>query len=214
MYVPSQFREDQVPVLHELIRQQPLAALVTSGPTGLFASHLPLLIEPEPAPFGTLVGHLARANPQWKDAAPGAEALAIFTGPQAYITPAWYATKAETGKVVPTWNYAAVHAYGTLRFFDDEARLLALVTRLTEAHEGKRAEPWAVSDAPADFVRGMVKAIVGFELVITRLEGKWKMSQNRPVVDIGRVVDGLRREGGPGEAAVAETVAERNRDRH
>ena len=213
VYLPPHFREDQVPVLHELIRQQPLAALVTSTPGGLYASHLPLLIEPEPAPFGTLVGHLARANPQWQEAAPGAEVLAIFTGPQTYITPAWYATKAETGKVVPTWNYAAVHAYGTLRFFDDETRLLALVTRLTETHEGKRAEPWAVSDAPPEFVRGMLRAIVGFELVITRLEGKWKMSQNRPPVDIGRIVDGLVREGGPGEAAVADVVAARNRDR-
>ena len=190
MYVPSQFREDQVPVLHELIRQQPLAALVTSTSGGLYASHLPLLIDPEPQPFGTLTGHLARANPHWQEATPGAEALAIFTGPQAYVTPSWYATKAETGKVVPTWNYAAVHAYGALRFFDDEARLLALVTRLTATHEGKRDQPWAVSDAPADFVRGMVRAIVGFELVITRLEGKWKMSQNRPPVDVGRVVDG------------------------
>jgi transcriptional regulator len=213
VYVPPHFREDQVPVLHELIRQQPLAALITATPGGLYASHLPLLIEPEPAPLGTLVGHLARANPQWREAAAGAEVLAIFTGPQAYITPSWYATKQETGKVVPTWNYAAVHAYGTLRFFDDEARLLALVTRLTETHEGKRAEPWAVSDAPDDFVRGMLRAIVGFELVITRLEGKWKMSQNRPPVDIGRIVDGLAREGGPGEAAVAELVAARNRDR-
>ncbi len=213
VYLPPHFREDQVPVLHEMIRQQPLAALVSSTPGGLYASHLPLLIEPEPAPFGTLVGHLARANPQWQEATPGAEVLAIFTGPQAYITPAWYATKAETGKVVPTWNYAAVHAYGTLRFFDDEARLLALVTRLTEAHEGKRAEPWAVSDAPPEFVRGMLRAIVGFELVVTRLEGKWKMSQNRPPVDIGRIVDGLTREGGPGEAAVADVVAARNRNR-
>ena len=210
MYVPPHFREDQVPVLHDFIRAAPLATLVSSTPAGLFASHLPLLINPEPAPFGTLSGHLARANPHWKEAAPGVEALAVFTGPGAYITPAWYATKQETGKVVPTWNYAAVHAYGTLRFFEDEASLLKLVTRLTETHEAKRAEPWAVSDAPPDFVRGMLRAIVGFELTVTRLEGKWKMSQNRPPADVPRVVEGLRH---AGEAAVAAVVAERNRGR-
>ncbi|HUN45523.1 MAG TPA: FMN-binding negative transcriptional regulator [Stellaceae bacterium] len=210
MYVPPHFREDQVPELHDFIRAAPLATLVSSTPAGLFASHLPLLIDPEPKPFGTLSGHLARANPHWKEATSGTEALAIFTGPQAYITPAWYVAKQETGKVVPTWNYAAVHAYGTLRFFEDEASLLRLVTRLTETHEAKRAAPWAVSDAPADFVKGMLRAIVGFELTVTRLEGKWKMSQNRPPADIERVVEGLDRDG---EAAVAAVVAKRNRGR-
>jgi len=210
VYVPPLFREDQVPVLHEFIRQQPLATLVTHGPSGLFASHLPLLVDAEPAPFGTLSGHLARANPHWQEAPTGTEALAVFTGPQAYITPSWYATKQETGKVVPTWNYAAVHAYGTLRFFDDEASLLKLVTRLTATHEAKRAQPWAVSDAPPDFVRGMLRAIVGFELTLTRLEGKWKMSQNRPPVDVPRVVEGLKHDG---EEAAAAVVAERNRGR-
>ena len=210
MYVPPHFREDQVPELHDFIRAAPLATLVSSTPAGLFASHLPLLIDPEPKPFGTLSGHLARANPHWKEATSGTEALAIFTGPQAYITPAWYVAKQETGKVVPTWNYAAVHAYGTLRFFEDEASLLRLVTRLTETHEAKRAAPWAVSDAPPDFVKGMLRAIVGFELTVTRLEGKWKMSQNRPPADIERVVEGLDRDG---EAAVAAVVAKRNRGR-
>jgi len=210
VYVPPHFREDQVPELHDFIRAAPLATLVSSTPAGLFASHLPLLIDPEPKPFGTLSGHLARANPHWKEATSGTEALAIFTGPQAYITPAWYVAKQETGKVVPTWNYAAVHAYGTLRFFEDEASLLRLVTRLTETHEAKRAAPWAVSDAPADFVKGMLRAIVGFELTVTRLEGKWKMSQNRPPADIERVVEGLDRDG---EAAVAAVVAKRNRGR-
>jgi len=210
VYVPPHFREDQVPVLHDFIRAAPLATLVSSTPAGLFASHLPLLIDLEPRPFGTLSGHLARANPHWKEAAPGTEALAIFTGPQAYITPAWYVAKQETGKVVPTWNYAAVHAYGTLRFFEDEASLLKLVTRLTQTHEAKRAAPWAVSDAPPDFVKGMLRAIVGFELTVTRLEGKWKMSQNRPPADIERVVEGLDRDG---EADVAAVVAERNRGR-
>src|SRR5882672_10297228 len=166
MYVTPAFKEEDLPVLHDAIHRSGLATLVTFGADGMEASHVPMLLDPEPAPFGTLHGHIARSNPQWQRASADAHALAIFLGPDAYITPAWYATKQETGKVVPTWNYVAVHAYGTLRFFDDEARLLALVTRLTEAHEGKRAEPWAVSDAPDDFVRGMLRAIVGFELVI------------------------------------------------
>jgi transcriptional regulator len=211
MYVPALFKEDRVPVLHDAIRQSRLATLVTYGPDGLYASHAPMLIDPEPAPWGTLRGHLARANPHRERAAADVEALAIFTGPEAYITPAWYATKRETGKVVPTWNYAAIHAYGKLTFFDDPEQLLALVTKLTQTHEAGRAEPWAVSDAPPDFIKGMLKAIVGFELELTRLEGKWKMSQNRPEIDRAGVVEGLRREGGEAEAAVADAVVERNR---
>ncbi len=205
MYVPRHFKEDRVPELHAAIREIAFGTLVSAGPAGLIASHVPMLIEPEPAPFGTLLGHIARANPHGA-VAPDTDALAIFLGPNAYITPSWYAAKREHGKVVPTWNYVAVHAYGRLRFFDDPARLLALVTRLTETHETPREAPWAVSDAPADFVRGMLDAIVGFELPLTRLEGKWKMSQNRPAIDRAGVVDGLGREGGPAEAAVAQIM--------
>ncbi len=212
MYLPPQFREDRVPVLHEAIRQAALGTLVTLAPDGLVASHIPMLIDPEPAPFGTLRGHLSRANPQWRDVTPGVQALAIFLGPDAYVTPAWYATKRQTGKVVPTWNYVAIHAYGPVRFFDDPDRLLALVTELTDAHERGRPDPWAVSDAPAEFVQGMLKGIVGFELPVARLEGKWKMSQNRPPEDRAGVVDGLVREGGPAEAAVAAIVRDVNRD--
>src|SRR5262249_52931223 len=159
-------------------------------------------------PYGTLRGHVARANPQWRDVVAGSEALAIFLGPNAYVTPSYYATKRETGKVVPTWNYVAVHAYGRAEFFDDAERLRALVTELTRTHEGGRAAPWAVSDAPPDFVAGMLRSIVGIELKITRLEGKWKMSQNRPAVDRPGIVAGLAEDG---EAAVAEIVAARNR---
>ena len=139
--------------------------------------------------------------------ADGRESVAIFSGPQAYISPSFYATKAETGKVVPTWNYVAIHAYGELRFFEDAERLLRLVTRLTETHEAGRREPWAVSDAPPTYIQTMLKGIVGFELPIVRLEGKWKMSQNRPAQDRAGTVEGLRREGGPAEAVVAEIVA-------
>jgi transcriptional regulator len=210
VYVPPHFKEDRVPVLHEAIRQARIATFVTTGSAGLVASHIPMTIDPEPGPYGTLCGHVSRANPQWRDIVADSQSLAIFLGPNAYITPSWYATKRETGKVVPTWNYVAVHAYGTARFFDDPERLLALVTKLTETHEGSRSAPWAVSDAPADYVQAHLKGIVGFELPIARLEGSWKMSQNRPAADRAGVVEGLAREGGPAEAVVAAVVAERS----
>ena len=210
MYVPSHFQEDRVPELHAAIRSIAFGTLVSVGADGLIASHVPMLIDPEPAPYGTLIGHVARANPHGQVVST-VDALAMFVGPNAYVTPSWYATKRETGKVVPTWNYVAVHAYGRLRFFDDAERLLGVVTRLTETHEAPRAAPWAVSDAPPDFVQGMLRAIIGFELPIARLEGKWKMSQNRNETDRAGVVDGLRREGGPAEAAVAAAVTERMR---
>jgi len=211
MYLPKDFTEERVPVLHEAIRQARIGALVTLGEAGLEASHVPMLIDPEPAPHGTLMGHIARTNPQWRRPAAGVQALAMFLGPNAYISPAWYATKQQTGKVVPTWNYVAIHAYGEVRFFDDADRLLRLVTRLTETHEAGRAQPWAVSDAPATYIQTMLKGIVGFELPVARLEGKWKMSQNRPAQDRAGTIEGLRREGGPAEAAVAEIVAVANR---
>ncbi len=154
-----------------------------------------MLLDPDPAPYGTLLGHVARPNPQARGALPGVQALAIFQGPDAYITPSWYATKRENGKVVPTWNYVAIHAYGPVEFFDDTERLRAIVTRLTEREERTRAEPWAVTDAPADFIDGMLRGIVGFALSIARLEGKWKMSQNRPAQDRAGVVAGLEVDG-------------------
>jgi len=207
MYVPVHFNEDRIEVLHDAIRSYGFATLVTSGEAELEASHLPMLLDKDPAPFGTLFGHLARANPQWRRAKPGAEALAIFLGPNAYITPSWYATKQQTGKVVPTWNYLAVHAYGTLSFQENPEALRHHVSRLTETHEAGRAAPWAVTDAPADYVEQMLRAIVGFRLKITRLEGKWKMSQNRPEQDQAEVREGLARE--TGESPIVEIMAER-----
>jgi transcriptional regulator len=212
MYLPKDFKEERVPVMHEAMRQARLGTLITLGQDGMEASHIPMLVDPEPAPFGTLRGHIARANPQWRRATAGVQALAIFLGPDAYITPAWYETKRQTGKVVPTWNYVAVHAYGPLEFYEDADRLLALVTKLTETHEAGRMQPWAVSDAPEDFIAGMLRAIVGFELPIARLDGKWKMSQNRPAADRAGAVAGLTAEGGPKQAAVAEIVAKRSRE--
>ena len=191
MYIPPLFKEDRIDVLHAAIRAAGLATLVTLREDGLIASHVPMLLDAEPAPYGTLLGHVARPNAQARGAVPGVQALAIFHGPDAYITPSWYATKRATGKVVPTWNYVAIHAYGPVEFFDDRERLRAVVTRLTERFETPRAEPWAVSDAPADFIDGMLKGIVGFAMPIARLEGKWKMSQNRPPADRAGVVAGL-----------------------
>ena len=210
MYVPALFDEKETAVLHAMIRETRLVTLVTHGAQGLIASHVPMLLDAGRGAKGTLRGHLARANPQGGERAPGTQALAIFLGPEAYISPAWYTTKKEHGKVVPTWNYVAVHAAGPIRFFDDPESLLALVTDLTNKHEGRRSEPWAVSDAPADFIQTLLKAIVGFEIEIATLEGKWKMSQNRPAQDKVGVVEGLRREGGPMEAAVAEIVEQRS----
>jgi transcriptional regulator len=207
MYLPPQFREDDVPALHAAIRQIAFGTLVTLGPDGMIASHVPMLVDPEPAPYGTLLGHVARANPQWRNPVQDVDALAIFVGPNGYVTPSWYPTKRETGKVVPTWNYVAIHAYGPARWFDDADQLLALVTRLTESQEAPRAAPWAVSDAPPEFVNAMLKAIVGFALPIARLEGKWKMSQNRNAADLAGVRDGLAREPSPANDAVAAVMA-------
>jgi transcriptional regulator len=210
MYVPAHFREDRVPVLHEAIRRIALGTLVTVGADGVEATHVPMLVDREPAPCGRLQGHIARANPQWRRLAAGeTPALAIFLGPETYITPSWYATKQQTGKVVPTWNYVAVHAYGALRFIDDAAWLLAQVSRLTATHEAERAEPWRLGDAPTDYVAGMLKGIIGFELTIARLEGKWKMSQNREMQDRVAVVTGLRERGEGEDLAVADEVAYR-----
>jgi transcriptional regulator len=202
LYVPPLFKEDRIDVLHAAILGSGLATLVTLTADGLIASHVPMLLDPEPTPYGTLLGHVARPNPQARGAVPGVHALAIFQGPDAYITPSWYATKRANGKVVPTWNYLAIHAYGPVEFFDAPDRLRAIVTRLTERQEAVRAAPWAVSDAPADYIDGMLRGIVGFALPIERLEGKWKMSQNRPAEDRAGVVAGLEVDGRDDVAAL------------
>ena len=207
MYIPPHFREDQVPVLHEAMRQAGLVTLVTFGEGGLEASHVPMLIDPQPAPLGTLYGHISIANKQWQHADAAVQALAIFLGPDAYISPAWYETTQQTGKVVPTWNYVAIHAAGPLRFFHDADRLLDQVTKLTERREGRRPDPWSVQHAPVDFINGLLKGIVGFEMPIARLEGKWKMGQNRAELDRIGAIEGLTREGGATERDVAAVMA-------
>jgi transcriptional regulator len=163
--------------------------------------------EADPGSYGTLLGHIAIANPQWQTAAPGAQALAIVHGPQAYISPTWYESKARHGRVVPTWNYETVHLTGTVTFHRDSEWLRALVTRLTRLHEDGREHPWAVSDAPPDYINGQLRAIVGVELTITAIEAKQKLSQNRSELDREGVVAGLRAEPGPGPAGVADRMA-------
>jgi len=214
MYLPALFREDRTPVLHELIRAHPFATLVTLGADGLVADHLPMVIDAAAGPLGTLRGHVARANPVWNAHRRDIDAMAVFQGPQCYITPSYYATKAATGKVVPTWNYATVHAHGPLRVIEDAAWLRGLVEQLTDRHEAARAQatgaaPWKVSDAPEPFIDSMLAAIVGIELPISRLEGKWKVSQNRPAEDRAGVVAGLGGGGDPMQHAMAELVRER-----
>lgn len=191
MYQVAAFREDRIEVMQQLMREHPLATLVTAIDGRPDANHLPLLLDPEPAPRGRLLGHVARANPLWREAAGGLDVLAVFQGPQAYVTPSWYETKRETGAVVPTWNYAVVHARCHLTVHEDRDWLHDLVTRLTNTHEAGRPQPWAVDDAPADYVERMLKAIVGIELRIDMLEGKWKVSQNRPAADRAGVAEGL-----------------------
>lgn len=191
MYIPRAFAVEDLSELQQLIQHTRLAQLVTVGEHGLQASHLPLLLNPDEGPNGTLYGHLAKANPQWRDLQNGSEALIICAGAEAYISPAFYPAKAEHGKVVPTWNYIAVHAYGKAEVFTDAERLLAVVSALTDRHEGNRAQPWKVSDAPVDYIDGMLKAIVGFALPIERLIGQRKLSQNRSPADIAGVREGL-----------------------
>jgi transcriptional regulator len=191
MYTPSSFAFSALPELHQQMLETRLAVLVTHDEQGLQASHLPLLLNPDEGANGTLYGHFAKANPQWKALQQGAQALVIFAGADAYVSPGFYPAKAEHGKVVPTWNYVAVHAYGTAQVFTDAERLRKLVSALTDRHESGRAQPWQVSDAPADYIDGMLKAIVGFALPIERLEGKRKLSQNRSTADIAGVQEGL-----------------------
>lgn len=191
MHVPKHFAEPRIEVMHALMRARPLATLVTVTSTGPCANHVPMLLASAPEPLGTLRGHVARANPVWKDLSDNGEVLAIFHGPETYISPAWYATKAETGRVVPTWNYVAVHAYGRSRAIDDPAWLRSLVEALTNENEAALPSPWRVSDAPADYLERQLAAIVGIEVTITRLEGKWKTSQNQPPRNRAGVVDAL-----------------------
>jgi transcriptional regulator len=198
MYLPRHFEEQRPEELRRLILAHPLGELITLGPRGLSADHVPMEFDPEPLPLGTLRCHVARANPLWREHNLEVEALVVFQGPSAYVSPSWYPSKQETGKVVPTYNYAVVHAYGSLRVMDDPVWLRALVDRLTQRHEAVLPKPWNIADAPEDYVQSMLRAIVGIEIEVTRLAGKWKISQNRSIADRAGVARGLGRTGDAG----------------
>jgi transcriptional regulator len=204
MYQPAHFREDRIEVQHELIRRHPLALLVTAGPGGLMANQVPFLIYPGESDLGTLRAHVARGNPQWRELSHIEECLVVFQGPQSYVTPSWYVTKRETGKVVPTWNYVTVHAWGRPRVIEDAAWLRRQLDDLTASQENRRAPPWAVGDAPEPFVASQMKGIVGVEIPVARIEGKWKVSQNRPEADRAGVESGLAAEGAEAMAALVK----------
>jgi transcriptional regulator len=208
MYIPRANEERRIPVIHALIASQPLAALVTLGAGGLLASHLPMILEEDGSEFGILKGHVSRANTQWRDLMPSVDALAIFAGPHHYISPSWYREKEEHGKVVPTWNYAVVHAYGPLTVIEDGQWLFAHLETLTNTHEAGLPLPWKVGDAPEAFIRSMMEGIVGLELPIRRLEGKWKVSQNRSQADRKGVVEGLSNLNTPESLAMKALVEE------
>ncbi|GLK87322.1 FMN-binding negative transcriptional regulator [Pseudomonas turukhanskensis] len=203
MYTPAAFREEDLPTLHAQMVQTPLAILVSQDENGMQASHLPLLLVPGAGNLGTLKGHFAKANPQWKTFQAGAEVLVIFPGEQAYISPGYYPSKAEHGKAVPTWNYIAIHAYGQAETFDDPERLRLLLSELTAHHEQGRAQPWTLDEAPPAYIDSMLRAIVGFELPIERLEGKWKLGQNRDRTDYDSVRANLAGSGLSNEAQLA-----------
>ena len=192
MYLPAHFNETRPEVMHALMRAHPLCTLVTQCESGLVANHVPVQSLTEPAPLGCIRGHIARANPLWRDYRAETQALAIFQGPQVYISPSFYPSKVATGEVVPTWNYAVVHAGGTLRFIQDAGWLRDFVAGLTATHEAPRAVPWKIDDAPAPYVEKMLSLIVGFEFSIATLSGKWKVSQNRSQADQKGVIRNLQ----------------------
>jgi len=206
MYVPQVFREDRKDRLEELMRRSPLATVVTLGEDGWNANHIPLIYETAPDAPGTLHGHVARANPLWRDTRPDAEVLAIFQGEQAYVSPSWYETKRQTGRAVPTWNYVAAHAYGTLETYTDAGRLRKHLTLLTAAHEAGFSQPWTLDDAPPDFIAGLLNGIVGIDIHVTRLVGKWKVSQNRTPEDRAGAIGGLSSRHEPANTAMAELM--------
>ncbi len=207
MYIPDHFREQRLEVLQQTIRQHSLATLVSLGRDGLTANHVPLVLDADSGKYGTLRGHLAKANPQWRDLVAGVLSLAIFQGAQAYITPSAYPSRLEHGRVVPTFNYVVVHAYGTLQVVEDEAWLLANVRALTNQHEAEFPQPWSIEDAPEAYIASLLKGIVGIEIPIARLEGKWKVSQNRSQADRAGVASELKSRNDPAASFMADHIS-------
>ncbi len=208
MYEPLPHRQEDIEAQHALIRRHPLGLLISHGAQGLEANSIPFLIDPSASRLGTLQAHMARANGQWRALLEADELLVIFQGADHYITPSWYATKRETGRVVPTWNYVMVQVRGRPRVIEDAAWLRAQIEALTSRQESGRAAPWAVGDAPEAFVDAQIKAIVGLEVEITHIAGKWKASQNRPAADRAGVIAGLEAMGDEASLAMAAIVRE------
>jgi len=207
VYIPKFNLETRLDVIHNLIETHPLATLVTMGASGLIATHIPMVLHRSEGPSGTLRGHISRANPQWRELNPAIEALAIFTGPEHYITPNWYPEKAEDGKVVPTWNYAVVHAYGPITLIEDPSWLLTHLNSLVTKHESSFPQPWKISDAPEDYIASQMRGIIGIELPIRRLEGKWKVSQNKSEPTLRSIERGLEELNTPESLAMRDLVS-------
>jgi transcriptional regulator len=209
MYVRQHFAETDVTVLHELIRARPLGTWATQTDGELLVSHVPFLLDAARGPHGTLVSHVPRANPIWQAFARTVPSVVVFQGPNAYISPSWYPSKHAHGKAVPTWNYVAVHAHGVPVAIEDKSWLVRHLNELTNTHEATQTLPWKVSDAPVDYLDKMLEQIVGIEIPITKLVGKWKLSQNRPEPDRLGVVAGLLAQNTPQSREMAELVRER-----
>lgn len=208
MYTPKVFEQPDIALMHSLMREYPFATLVVTTSDGLEANHLPLLLRDDGSEYGILAGHLARANPLWKQLA-GVHALVIFHGPDAYISPSWYPTKREHGKVVPTWNYAVVHIRGNVRVVEDIHWLHQLLGELTNTHEASFNQPWSIADAPADYIEKLTNAVVGIEIPITSLQGKWKLSQNQPEGNHAGVIDGLNTSANKQHHVLAELMGQK-----
>ena len=210
MFQPAIFKEDRLNVMHDLMRTHPFATLISSATGELTADHIPMILHDDEGEQGVLRGHVSVGNPLFTDTDGALNVLAVFQGPQTYITPSWYASKQEHGKVVPTWNYAVVHARGTLTFNRDESWLLRHLHDLTQQHEGHRPNPWAVSDAPKDFVKRQLHGLVGFEIQVSNIDGKWKVSQNKNEADKTGVASGLLDENTVDASAISRFVTERS----
>jgi len=206
VYIPKANEETRLPVLHDFLRAHPFATLVTMGNAGMIATHLPLVLEDDGSEFGLLKGHISRANTQWKDINTSIDALAIFAGDHHYITPNWYPSKHQDGKQVPTWNYVVTHCYGPLKFIEDPQWLLAHLETLTTIHEASSPIPWKIADAPPEFIKALLNGIIGLELPVRKIEGKWKLSQNRSQQDRQGVVEGLTQLDTPESLAMSDLV--------
>lgn len=211
MYLPRHFQESNIATLHEFLQRHPLATLIRSGADGPHADHVPLLLDPKSGALGTLKGHVARTNPLWREAGALASVLAVFQDAGCYVSPSWYPSKRVTGKVVPTWNYIAVHVHGGLEVHDDAEWLRRFLTDLTRMHESGRPEPWTLTDAPADYIEAQLRHLVGIELRIERIVGKYKLSQNRSAADADGVARGLRELATPCACEMARMIEERRR---